>query len=172
MIKKKNQSEPEKVGRCCSYHESCLTESPRQLHPCARLRATSPSSSAHMVVYVLLSAFFHSLAGLLCYFPPPCSFSSPARCRVTTQAVSSRGGLFRSSPAGHGFQMSGLSDSVSAFLLLNRPSEGGKMNLTTCCSSEMPLIGRSAGPHRLSGGCFPKSAGSRQQCAFVKQVWG
>lgn len=36
-------------------------------------------------------SFFHSLTGLLRYFPPPNPFSSPSRCRVTSQ-TRSRGG--------------------------------------------------------------------------------
>lgn len=39
----------------------------------------------------LAPSFFHSLTGLLRYFPPPNPFSSPSRCRVTSQ-TRSRGG--------------------------------------------------------------------------------
>lgn len=48
---------------CSTYHFSSLRESSQQLHPWACLKLINPTSSAHMVVYVSLPAFFiHLLA--------------------------------------------------------------------------------------------------------------
>lgn len=115
----------------------------------------------------LCLAFSHSLTGLFCYFPPPNPFSSPSRCRVTSQQKGDPASALPSEMCSYfwlkdiflltSFFFAWQINPISKELQLHFHKVPPQRDVLT--PTGFPLSERSDGPHQVTrGGCKLNSA--------------